>query len=291
MRQDQAKLVAFFALYMDGAIPASAHQMRQSSSIILVGFVPLGIQCSRRVAGLQQHHRKTELRQLPISQGDTLPASWPSLSKRAVNGANAPKMIAGSVATLTSKTTEPSRLLTTQTAVRDVDVSSAAQSFMAGRPLRRIKIDPPPWCDNGFESAASCSSPITPPVVIGCSKSTHSYAFLRLFAPQPLLTPCIDNAHTSPHRTCDQHSPGGVHAFLRVQHFGRRMLFIRFVNRAVQAVWRSRHEDGSRQEIADIPRFAAPPGDAHRARGSLIGAPSRHAGRNSSANLLRRRSS
>jgi hypothetical protein len=27
---------------------------------------------------------------------------------------------------------------------------------------------------------------------------------------------------------------------------------------------------GSRQEIADIPRFAAPPGDAHRARGSLV---------------------
>ena len=26
-------------------------------------------------------------------------------------------------------------------------------------------------------------------------------------------------------------------------------------------------KDGSRQEIADIPRFAAPPGDAHRARG------------------------
>ena len=28
----------------------------------------------------------------------------------------------------------------------------------------------------------------------------------------------------------------------RVQHQGRRMLFIRFVNRAVQAVWRSHHE-------------------------------------------------
>jgi len=27
-------------------------------------------------------------------------------------------------------------------------------------------------------------------------------------------------------------------------------------------------KDGSRQDIADIPRFAAPPGDAHRARGS-----------------------
>ena len=35
---------------------------------------------------------------------------------------------------------------------------------------------------------------------------------------------------------------------------------------------------GSRQEIADIPRFAAPPGDAHRARGSLIFAPSQRAG-------------
>ena len=41
---------------------------------------------------------------------------------------------------------------------------------------------------------------------------------------------------TTPHRDCDRHSPGGVHAFLRVQHLGRRMLFIRFVNRAVQAV-------------------------------------------------------
>ena len=41
---------------------------------------------------------------------------------------------------------------------------------------------------------------------------------------------------------------------------------------------------GSRQEIADIPRFAAPPGDAHRARGSLIFAPPQHAGCNTSAN-------
>ena len=66
----------------------------------------------------------------------------------------------------------------------------------------------------------------------------------------------------------DLHSPGGVHAFLRVQHHGCRMLFIRFVNRAVQTVRRSHPEGRSRQEIADIPRFAAPPGDAHRARGS-----------------------
>jgi hypothetical protein len=38
---------------------------------------------------------------------------------------------------------------------------------------------------------------------------------------------------------------------------------------------------GSRQEIADIPRFAAPPGDAHRARGSLISFPPQHAGKSS----------
>jgi hypothetical protein len=40
---------------------------------------------------------------------------------------------------------------------------------------------------------------------------------------------------------------------------------------------------GSRQDIADIPRFAAPPGDAHRARRSLFFAPPQHAGCNTSA--------
>jgi hypothetical protein len=47
----------------------------------------------------------------------------------------------------------------------------------------------------------------------------------------------------------------------------------------------SSRKGGSRQEIADIPRFAAPPGDAHRARGSLIFAPPQHAGCNTSVNL------
>ena len=45
-------------------------------------------------------------------------------------------------------------------------------------------------------------------------------------------------------------------------------------------------EGGSRQVIADIPRFVAPPGDAHRARGSLIFAPPQHAGCNTSASFL-----
>src|SRR5207237_8661830 len=42
--------------------------------------------------------------------------------------------------------------------------------------------------------------------------------------------------------------------------------------------------------ITDIARFAAPPGDAHRARGSLIFAPPQHAGCNTSAHPSRSRS-
>jgi hypothetical protein len=38
----------------------------------------------------------------------------------------------------------------------------------------------------------------------------------------------------------------------------------------------------AKEEIAHIPRFAALPGDAHRARGSLIFAPPQHAGCNAS---------
>ena len=53
------------------------------------------------------------------SHGATPPASWPTRSSRGRNGASAPKMIAGSVATLASNTTEPSRLLTTQTGIGD----------------------------------------------------------------------------------------------------------------------------------------------------------------------------
>src|SRR5579864_2065308 len=97
-----------------------------------------------------------------------------------------------------SNTTEPSRLLTTQTAVLDMDVSSAAESFMAGRPLRRIRIDPPPCCDNDGECAASCSSPITPPFLIGRSKSTLNYAISQLFAHGHFLSLCTDCGQSPP---------------------------------------------------------------------------------------------
>jgi hypothetical protein len=102
-------------------------------------------------------------------------------------------------------------------------------------------------------------------------------SLLQIFSPRrrTSITASLHlDAQISPGRACNVHSPGGVHAFLRVRHQGRRMLFIRFVNRAVQALWRSHpRRAAARQEIADIPRFAAPPGDAHRARGSLISFP------------------
>ena len=81
-------------------------------------------------------------------------------------------------------------------------------------------------------------------------------------------------------------SPGGVHAFLRVQHFGCRMLFIRFVNRAVQAVWRSHH--GGRKQARDSGHspFRGPArGRSPRARISNVGS-FQQAGCNPSATLL-----
>jgi hypothetical protein len=61
--------------------------------------------------------------------------------------------------------------------------------------------------------------------LIGRAKSIPSCRFSRLLANQASLLPSI-YTHKSRHsRACDEHSPGGVHAFfLRVQHQGRRML-------------------------------------------------------------------
>jgi hypothetical protein len=61
------------------------------------------------------------------------------------------------------------------------------------------------------------------------------------------------------------------------------MLFIRLVTGLSKQSDALIPEGGSRQEIADIPGFAAPPGDAHRARGSLIFVPPQHADCNASA--------
>jgi hypothetical protein len=115
--------------------------------------------------------------------------------------------------------------------------------------------------------------------VIGRAKSTLSYAFLRLFALQPLLSPCTSCAQTSPlprrrfaftrRGPCvpSRSAPGLSHALHQARKQG-----------CPSSQGLSSLKGGSRQEIAHIPRFAAPPGDAHRARGSRILAPLQRAG-------------
>jgi hypothetical protein len=83
-------------------------------------------------------------------------------------------------------------------------------------------------------------------------------------------------------RERDVHSPGGVHAFLRVQHLGCRMLFIRFVNRAVQAVRRSRPE-GRRQARDRDPRARCPLAEPQNGECPLSFAPPLGAGSNVSS--------
>jgi len=78
-------------------------------------------------------------------------------------------------------------------------------------------------------------------VLVGRAKSTPSYAFLRLLqtSSAPYLAASVASSVRHQHGR-DLHSPGGLHPFLRVQHLACRMLFIRFINRAVQAIRRSR---------------------------------------------------
>ena len=57
----------------------------------------------------------------------------------------------------------------------------------------------------------------------------------------------------------------------RVQHFGCRMLYIRFVNRAVQAVWRSHHGGRKQARNSGHSPFRGPArGRSPRARISLL---------------------
>jgi hypothetical protein len=67
------------------------------------------------------------------------------------------------------------------------------------------------------------------------------------------------------------HSPGGVHAFPSRSARGRRMLFIRFINRAVQAVWRSHHEGRKQARDSGHSPFRGPArGRSPRARISIL---------------------
>jgi len=112
-----------------------------------------------------------------------------------------------------------------------------------------------------------------------------------LFFDFPPLNHCCLHALTT-HKF--HHSPrprsaslGGVHAFLRVQHLGCRMLFIRFVNRAIQAVRRSRPRRAAQARDSGHSPFRGPArGRSPRARISSVCSP-QHAGCNASANPSR----
>jgi hypothetical protein len=94
--------------------------------------------------------------------------------------------------------------------------------------------------------------------LIGRTKSTLNYAISRFSAHKQILSLCTDAGRVRPStRTLFAFSRRGPCVPSRSAR-GRRMLFIRFVNRAVQAVWRS-HNDGRKQtRVADIPCCADP---------------------------------
>ena len=68
----------------------------------------------------------------------------------------------------------------------------------------------------------------------------------------------LTRAESARQRARCLHSPGGVHAFPARSARGRRMLFIRFVNRAVQAVWRSHHQGRKQTRDSGHSPFGGP---------------------------------
>jgi hypothetical protein len=111
-------------------------------------------------------------------------------------------------------------------------------------------------------------------ILIGRAKSTHCYAFCDFSAHQPFPSHCTDREQRSRQtRARSAFSRRGPCVPSR-SALGRRMLFIRFVNRAVQAVWRSHHEGRKQARDSGHSPFRDPTGGrSPRARGSRSVAP------------------
>ena len=194
-------------------------------------------------------------------------------------------IVSGSVTTVVSKATLPLSS-TTQIAVSSMPTSSPEKNSIARLPRCRDETGGgaiAPFDGRGAGFPPPCR--LRAAFLIGRAKSTPCYAFLRFLqtSSAPYLAASIASS-VRHQRGRDLHSPGGVHAFLRVQHCGCRMLFIRFVNRAVQAVRRS-HPEGRKQarDSGHSPFRGPARGRSPRARISNL-APSQHAGCNTSAN-------
>lgn len=121
-------------------------------------------------------------------------------------------------------------------------------------------------------------------VLIGRTKSTLNYAIFDFSLMRKFLSPGTDSGqslHVNAHAACI-HQAGSMRSFA----FSTLAVACSSSGSSTGLSKQSGAlitRDGSRQEIADIPRFAAPPGDAHRTRGSLTLAPSQHAGCNTNA--------
>jgi hypothetical protein len=107
--------------------------------------------------------------------------------------------------------------------------------------------------------------------LIGRTKSTLNSAILRFSAHDHFLSLCTDAGRVRPStRTLLAFSRRGPCVPSRSAR-GRRMLFIRFINRAVQAVWRSHHEGRKQARDSGHSPFRGPArGRSPRARISIL---------------------
>jgi hypothetical protein len=107
--------------------------------------------------------------------------------------------------------------------------------------------------------------------LIGRTKSTLNSAILRFSAHDHFLSLCTDAGRVRPStRTLLAFSRRGPCVPSRSAR-GRRMLFIRFINRAVQAVWRSHHEGRKQARDSGHSPFRGPArGSSPRARISIL---------------------
>jgi hypothetical protein len=93
--------------------------------------------------GLKQHHGNAARFELALQPGRPAGGLVADQMQSREERLEARKIALESVGTVVSSTIAPSRLLTTRIAVVVAEVSSAASSFIGGRPLRRIRIEPP----------------------------------------------------------------------------------------------------------------------------------------------------
>ncbi|MGC2777989.1 MAG: hypothetical protein WA418_20360 [Bradyrhizobium sp.] len=163
MFEQKPSFVTFPGLDMNRSVPTRTHQMRQSSIIILIGLVALSLKRSRCLPCLRQDSGKATGHELTVQPRChaarftvDLVEPWEVRRQRFKDDRRIRRKAGfehdSSVAAVTM-----------QIAVLVLEVSSAAESFIGGRPLQRIIFGSPPCCAFAAEIVSSCARPITPP--------------------------------------------------------------------------------------------------------------------------------